>query len=246
MEDLDYRDRMSGQRYVKTLRMLHTVLQPKSYFEIGTLRGETLALAQCQSVAVDPKFQIASDIWGDKPSCHLFQQTSDAFFETYDLSSIFDGPVDMAFLDGMHLFEYLLRDFINTEAHCKENSLVILHDCVPPSLTTTSRKQHAPVVKQGLTPMLWAGDVFKVVPVLRKYRPDLQITITNCKPTGLVCITGLDPDNMVLKENYRAIVREFGGEALDRGAVTDFWASNDVMDHDDFNDVQRMMGQYWF
>ena len=40
------------------------------------------------------------------------------------------GP-DIAFLDGMHRAEYLLRDFMNTERFSHERTLILLHDCLP-------------------------------------------------------------------------------------------------------------------
>lgn len=245
MEDVDKLDQMSESRYVKTLRTLHETLSPRNYFEIGTLRGETLALAKCRSVSVDPFYQIASNIWEGKPSCFLYQTTSDRFFEENDLYEIMDGPVEMAFLDGMHLFEFLLRDFINTEAHCKENSVIAMHDCLPPTLFSTFRLQHDPRSKAGVAPHLWAGDVWKVVPILRKYRPELRITVTNCKPTGLIVITGLNPGDTTLADNYGDILQEFKRSDPSKKDFEDYWNSTEIVSHDDFNKRDAILGDYW-
>ena len=54
----------------------------------------------------------------------------------------------------------------------------------------------------------WTGDVWKLIPILQSWRPDLTVTVLDCQPTGLVCISGLDPSNRVLSENYDRIVAE--------------------------------------
>ena len=57
--------------------------------------------------------------------------TSDEFFAKFDPRDALGSKIDLAFLDGQHLFEYVLRDFMNTEAVCEENSFILLHDCSP-------------------------------------------------------------------------------------------------------------------
>ncbi|QND60559.1 hypothetical protein [Mesorhizobium huakuii] len=103
-DDADHSAAICGVSYSAFLNTLHLCLKPKTYFEIGTLSGATLRLANGASIAVDPQFQIDADIMGEKPSCMLFQQSSDDFFATHNASQLFGAPIDLAFLDGMHLF----------------------------------------------------------------------------------------------------------------------------------------------
>lgn len=65
------------------------------------------------------------------PKARLFEETNDDFFAAHDLKRLFGRPVDFAFLDGMHEFPFLLRDFINTERNCRAGSIIVLHDCLP-------------------------------------------------------------------------------------------------------------------
>lgn len=200
---------LSGELYQGVLKRFHETLKPRTYFEVGTLSGDTLALASCRSVAVDPKFRLQADVVGSKPSCQLFQMTSDAFFEAHDPKTLLGSRIDMAFLDGLHLFEFLLRDFMNTEKHCKKNSVIFLHDCVPYDPYTTARSVADPIRNQSPRRDWWAGDVWKIVPALKKHRADLSITVLDALPTGLVLISNLDPSNTKLDENYSSVVTEF-------------------------------------
>ena len=111
----------AGQFYQDCLRIIHQTMRPEAYLEIGTLNGDTLALAKCAAIAIDPCFQVNQAIMGQKSSLFMFQTTSDEFFRSNRASAILGRPLDMAFLDGMHLFEYLLRDFSNTERCCATN-----------------------------------------------------------------------------------------------------------------------------
>ena len=145
-----------------------------------------------------------------KPACHLFRMTSDAFFARHDPKAILGAPVDVAFLDGMHLFEYLLRDFMHVEQHCRPNSVIVLHDCLPTDVGMTRRVNPWTEADGPIRDSLaWTGDVWKVLPALRTYRPELRIHVFDAPPTGLVMVTGLDPASTVLRTRYFDIVEQF-------------------------------------
>lgn len=221
---LDFGHRVTGLIYHEFLRNMHEHLKPRNYFEIGTLHGVTLANAKCTSIAVDPAFRIQTDTIGEKPACHLYQQTSDEFFAEQNLSEIFGGPVDFAFLDGMHLFEFLLRDFINTEKHCGKGSIVALHDCLPLDNYMTMRSPDDPLRLNTAYTGYWTGDVWKIVPVLKKFRPDLAITVLDCVGTGLVLVTNLDPNSTVLADNSQALIEENAYD-FDADRLLAYWNS---------------------
>lgn len=206
-----------GNEYGEVLRALHAVLRPRSYLEVGTLNGRTLAMAQCASVAVDPAFQINTEIVGKKPLLLMRQCGSDEFFAGFDPAAVFGTSwVDLFFLDGMHLYEYLLRDFMNAERFSRPNSVIALHDCMPSDLHMTFRLGETsdyPLVYPGW----WTGDVWRLLPMLKKYRPDLRIHCLDAYPTGLVLVTGLDPHSRVLHERYCEVVEE--GMALDLAEI---------------------------
>jgi hypothetical protein len=238
-------DRVQGIPYTDFIGNLHRHLQPDTYFEIGTLTGGTLRLATCNSIAVDPNFQIDSDVIGKKPSCSFFQETSDTFFRTRSPSRILGREIDLAFLDGMHLFEYLLRDFANTEKHCRRNSVILLHDCLPPGFYMTVRSWDEKDRKDSAFPGWWTGDVWKVVPVLQKYRPDLSITVTDCQPTGLVVITNLDKNSTVLDDRYYEIIAEHSRPVMDRKEYDEYWANVSITFSSMIDRFDQISTRYW-
>lgn len=186
--------------YYRTLRRLHEVLAPETYLEIGIRKGDSLALATTATVAIgiDPKPMLSKPT---ASNAKIFAFTSDEFFATHDVRAELGGrDLDLAFIDGMHLFEYVLRDFANLERWSSPDTVVVLHDCLPVDELSASRER---------TTSLWTGDVWKVVPVLRRLRPDLRLTIVDSSPSGLVIIEGLDASSTVLSENADAITEEF-------------------------------------
>ena len=203
-----------GLDYLHVLEFIHDRLKPRSYLEIGTAAGASLRLASCPSLAIDPNFRLDRDALAWRKKTFLFQMTSDEFFAGYDLRHFIPEGVDLAFLDGLHQYEYLLRDFINTERYAHPHSLIAMHDCYPVNTEITERKftQNRAVYR---TRGWWAGDVWKLLPILRRYRPDLDIKILDSPPTGLILATGLDPTSMVLSEAYDSIVAEFHAVDLD-------------------------------
>lgn len=188
--------------YFALLEELHERLKPEAYLEIGSESGASLSLSRCLSFAIDPDFRIEADVMGPKPGLFLRQCTSDDFFASGLLGKL-DVKIDLAFLDGMHLFDYLLRDFSNVERHMSKEGVVLMHDCVPFSTAGARREWNRRETRS------WTGDVWKLLPILRGYRPDLTIRTFDTPPSGLVMVTGFDAGNRVLEDKYEEIVDRY-------------------------------------
>ena len=203
MEDLQ------GENYTAVLQRLHQTLRPKTYFEIGVQSGATLALASCDSVAIDPNFNVNNRFKEilRRRVCMFFSMESDEFFASYEPDVLLRGPVDFAFLDGMHRCEFLLRDFINTERYCKPNSVIALHDCIPVEPAIADREPGLRAPFHSHRKDWWTGDVWRTGLLLKRYRSDLDITTLDASPSGLVLITKLDPASTWSKE-YWQLTRE--------------------------------------
>ena len=192
----------TARDYIELLDRIHRHLLPRTYAEIGVASGKSLALSLpgTRAVGVDPGPRI---IWRVQRSAKVVPLTSDEFFQQYKAKDVFgDTPLDLAFIDGMHLFEFALRDFINLEKWCTKDSAILVHDCYPIDEPSAARVQ---------TTSAWTGDVWKLVVCLKEFRPDLSVSTINVPPSGLCLITGLDPSSHVLETEYTEICRRFIG-----------------------------------
>ena len=173
------------------LQGLHEKTRPRTYLEIGIRTGRSLTLSRARSIGVDPVLKIDNPIHCD---LQLIKATSDDFFAGDDPLAHFESvPVDLAFIDGMHLSEFALRDFINIEPYMAATGLVLLDDVLPRNGLEAARDR-----KTGP----WAGDVYKVVEILRRRRPDLVVFLVNTAPTGTAVVLGADQRSTVLREAY--------------------------------------------
>jgi hypothetical protein len=208
----------TGLPYVTFFEALHAQAAFDWYMEIGCRSGQIFSQAQGKTIAVDPFFQAARNVIGAKPALHVFQLTSDDFFADGFLQR--NGvQLSVSFLDGMHLFEFLLRDFMNTEAHSRAEGVILMHDCSPYDHEMTARDY------SGKLGRPWTGDVWKLLPILQEHRPDLRVQVLDCGTTGLVAVSNLAPSNRVLHDRYDQIVRQYQDVTLAGFGVERFFAS---------------------
>ncbi|MFF1877898.1 class I SAM-dependent methyltransferase [Leifsonia sp. NPDC058230] len=192
------RPRLTRHEFVSGL---HRVLQPRTYLEIGVENGFGLELSRARTIGIDPDFHITREV---KAPLELARVTSDEFFARDDPLGFFEGtPIDLAFVDGMHLIEYAYRDLMNIEEFSAPATVVVFDDVLPRSVEEAARQRHTDA---------WTGDVFKLVGILRRHRPDLALLLVDTQPTGSLVVLGLDASSTVLADAYDGVIE---------GAVTD-------------------------
>jgi len=209
LRDLYFKCAFAGSDYRDFLPLLHECLAPSVYLEIGVQKGLSFKHAYGAEIAIgiDPRMEKAP------PECRewgrLFEMTSDDFFakDHYE-ETCGERRIDLAFIDGMHLFEYTLRDFINIERRAHAKSVVLIHDIIPINMKAGARLRKTKT---------WMGDVWKVMLVLKRYRPDLDLVVINAGPSGLAVVRGLDRSSRVLLEHYPQIVADFTVMPLEHG-----------------------------
>ncbi len=196
---------MLGDDYYAWLQLFHGWLKPARYIEIGLGHGRSLALAgpETTAIGIDPYqgFWDKLDYVCPHGPATLFPLASDDFFGKYDLREVMaQDTFDLGFIDGLHLFEQALKDFINLERYARKESVILIHDCLP----------IAPIVaERDRCTGFWTGDVWRIIPCLKTFRPDLKIMTIPTKPSGLGVVTNLDSASTVLSDNYDDIVRYY-------------------------------------
>lgn len=175
---------LEGGLYYGWLSHLQLALKPRVYLEIGVFSGDSIALAQPPTIAVgidpEPRMTIPP-----RAETRIAPQTSDAFFARSDLPGFWGGgKIDMAFIDGLHRFTQIVRDFANVERFMARDGIIILHDTVPYDEATSGKER----VHEFHT-----GDCWKMLPLLRELRPDLDVITLPIPPSGLTFVTRLNP-----------------------------------------------------
>jgi SAM-dependent methyltransferase len=194
---------VSGAKsYLDLLEVIHRELAPRLYLEIGVRNGTSLALSGCTSIGIDPEPELSHAL---PTAVTIYRRTADEFFEL-DADHAIQGKIDVSFIDGLHQFDYVLRDFTNVERYSASTSLIVVDDIYP---------NHPVQAKRIRESRVWTGDVWKLLPCLRMFRRDLILIPVNTSPTGSLLIVGLDPSSRELIEKYNAILRQFVTESDD-------------------------------
>jgi len=195
-----------GDDYIAILSHFHNSLNPVSYVEIGVASGTSLAQVkpETKAIGIDPNPCISKKI---NSRAKLYPIKSDAFFASYDLfEELGESSPDLVYIDGAHLFEQALRDFANLERHAHKKTIIMIHDCLPITPLVAARER---------VTSFWCGDVWKLIPCLNAYRPDLNIHLIPTFPSGLGVITNLDPNSTVLPANFEKIIADYQNLDLD-------------------------------
>jgi len=190
---------LPGPSYLASLIWVHQTLKPETYVEIGVQNGDSMIAGHASRVCVgiDPAPTPNRPLTGVR----MFTLTSDEFFARHDLREVLgQDHFDLAFIDGLHLFEQALRDFINLERFAGPGSVIVLHDCLPLDAPTAARTR---------VTEFYSGDVWKLALCLRQERPDLHMVTIPAPPTGLCIVTGLDSTSTLLDRTYPECVSRY-------------------------------------
>src|SRR5665647_2354979 len=111
----------------------------KRYLEIGVFNGEVFfKIKASQKYAVDPVFRFVIEtkykmMLGNLSNVNAkyFTKTSDDFFKEDAPKLLSKKKIDICFIDGMHEFDFVLRDTLNTLKYLDDDGVIILHDCNP-------------------------------------------------------------------------------------------------------------------
>lgn len=198
---------MPGPGYRDVLRGLQQSVAPRTYLEIGVESGATLALSQAeQSIGIDPDFGPLNRT-SLPPNCRLYERTSQEFFAENRQGEVLGGmSLDLAFIDGLHLYDAAIADFAEVERWSTSKTVVLMHDALPIAGIYAARERRT---------RFWVGDVWKAVNVLLWTRPDLRIRIIATPPSGLVVVTRLSPSSERGPDFYRDALTQMAALSLE-------------------------------
>jgi hypothetical protein len=171
----------------------------KSYLEIGCCKNEVFSKINIKKVGVDPN------------SGGTVRLTSDDFFKTNN------EKFDLVFIDGLHVYDQIKQDIINSLEVLNNNGVILIHDCLPEKIW----EQNVPRMNGA-----WSGDVWKVIPF---FRSNSNIDVYTCvadRGIGIIFkrhnknILKLEQDTKKLKfedyyYNYKSYMNLVSSEELE-------------------------------
>lgn len=155
--------RIIAEETARLLNELAEKLKLRSYLEIGVEAGFTFRRIKIDSrVAVDPNFLFDYSLL-ESNTVHFYEVESDTFFRELDASTRYD----LVFIDGLHTYEQVKKDLLNTLKHATKESIVVIDDTVPIDKFSSLPSQEECYRLRKLSGFpddgSWHGDVFKLV-----------------------------------------------------------------------------------
>jgi len=127
----------------------------KKYLEIGVAEGRCFDKVQCPvKVGIDPEVN----------GSNVYKMTSDEFFCQNE------REFDIIFIDGLHLWEQVYTDIIDSLTILSKNGTIICHDMNP---QREERQRREKITE------CWNGDCWKAWVYLRDVRDDLDMRVYN-------------------------------------------------------------------
>jgi len=136
---------------VELINLLISHIDAQDYLEIGVRYGRCLSCIKAPNrTGVDPApvlHEVEEKYHAGLEGVEMHVCTSDEFFartsETFDV----------VFVDGMHLYEFAMRDLLNSLNRLNPGGFVVAHDLCPRNAVVASRKRKSTE---------WNGDVWKI------------------------------------------------------------------------------------
>tara|TARA_X000001036_G_C20499759_1_gene733357 strand:+ start:236 stop:910 length:675 start_codon:yes stop_codon:yes gene_type:complete len=141
-----------------------------SYLEIG-----------CDNNELFSKINIKNKIGIDPVSGGNLRITSDDFFKQNKIK------FDIIFIDGLHVYEQVKRDIINSTQSLNQDGFILVHDCLPRSLSSQAVPRYR---------FTWNGDVWKAIVDLRR---DSNLEIFTCLADEGISIIQNKKNSNILK-----------------------------------------------
>ena len=201
--------------------MLNLFDQP-SYLEIGVDYGQTFgALSATYKTAVDPDFKFTPP--DNTANVEFYRATSDEYFASFcPVGKYFD----VVYVDGLHIFEQVLRDLLNAALRLTRGGVIIIDDILPASYQSAMplineafqvRDQLAldhPSLKNDNT---WMGDVYKLAFFIETFMQQFSYATVQENHGQLIVWSSVRPVPALIPRNIHDVANlEFADTVLKR------------------------------
>lgn len=129
----------TGESRLDLINLAIRKTDAKTYLEIG-----------CDKNKIFRNIHVAHKVGVDPARGGTHRMTSDDFFKQNK------EKFDVIFIDGLHYYDQVKKDFENSLDCLNDNGFIILHDMMP----TTPEEAVVPIPK--IMPYTWVGDVWRL------------------------------------------------------------------------------------
>lgn len=145
---------------MKRWELINFIIQKKGferYLEVGTATYNCFDKIKCQKkTGCDP----ADKTHQHSENAMIYGVTSDNFFR--DNTQMFQ----LVFIDGLHHYDQVARDIVNSWNSLDLGGFIIMHDCIPFNADAAGRSPISPMAA-------WNGDCYKAIIWFHDTFPDL-------------------------------------------------------------------------
>ena len=162
---------------LKRWDLIKAIIEKKkysNYLEIG-----------CDDDYLFSKIDIKNKIGIDPIQGGNIKITSDEFFKKNKLN------FDIIFIDGLHIYEQVKKDILNSIKFLNKDGIILLHDCLPREMS----HQAVPRYRHH-----WNGDVWKAIVEFRK---EHDLEIFTCRIDTGISMIKKTKNTDVLDENIQ-------------------------------------------
>jgi hypothetical protein len=157
----------------------------KKYLEIGV--GPTYATFDNVKVEYKVGIEPTDKTHNRSDGGRIISLTSNSFFESNK------ERFQLIFIDGLHLFEQVARDIVNSWNALFSGGLILIHDCVPANSIQALR------ICRDVTAG-WTGDVYKAIVRFRDKFSDIRsVVLPDDHGIGVIW----KEDDRILRDDYK-------------------------------------------
>ena len=162
-----------------TSALINEIVRDKKHFlnylEIGSQFGYTLEAVRIPNkIGIDPNPMHSLKVMPLGVKSLVF--TSDQYFATISDSVVFN----FVYIDGLHIFQQVYRDFINSINHLSEDGIILIDDVIPVDSYSAGTNQIRAVTErniQGNSSKAWQGDVYKLLSLIANEMLFLELKV---------------------------------------------------------------------
>ncbi|MGI9253793.1 MAG: hypothetical protein ACR2J8_08600 [Thermomicrobiales bacterium] len=206
-----------GPTVMEYLRHIDAVLRPAVVLLLGSDAAPVFVRDDAVVVAIDLAPSREAAALARAGQIVLLREPAESACTAVAIGAVLEArEVDFVWIADERHFRGLLRAFIDCERMASPYGAIAIGHVLP---------RTAQAARRSPTPGgdVWSGEAWRIVPCLRRWRPNLMLDLHDATPDGILVVTGLDPADRTLDDRYDEII---AAETADRETYAADWQAH--------------------